>query len=457
MRIMRLFGTDGVRGVVNEDLTPEFVTKLALAVASFFGEGSSVLLGRDARAGSELIQDIVAGVLASSGLRVYDAGLTPTPALQYNVKMRGFEGGVMVTASHNPPQYSGLKVVLSDGIEAPREVEDEIEELFREERFRRVPWRGLSHRKVRLDDVNEFYVKGVLNLVDSERIRGRGFRVVVDAANNVGALTTPQILRSLGVEVLTVNGDLSHQPFREPEPTYENLRYLAGIVDVLKADFAVAHDGDADRAIFVDDLGRYVPGDRSAVLLCKHIAVNRRDSTPRRVVTAVSSSTLIEDVLKDYGVGVTWVKVGSVGIARTMQSLGAMAGFEENGGFMYPPHQFVRDGGVSVVLMLELLSAENSSLSTLYDKLPKRHLVKTKVPLRERGLSDKVIARISQHYSNYTTITVDGVKVVGNNFWFLVRPSGTEPLLRVFVEADNESLADEILKDLLRIISEVLG
>ncbi|MEM2021033.1 MAG: phosphoglucosamine mutase [Zestosphaera sp.] len=453
---MRLFGTDGVRGVVNEDLTPEFVTKLALAVASFFGEGSSVLLGRDARAGSELLQDITAGVLASSGLRVYDAGLTPTPALQYNVKMRGFEGGVMVTASHNPPQYSGLKVVLSDGIEAPREVEEEIEKLFREERFRRVPWRELSHRKTRLDDVNEFYVKGVLDLVDSERMRGREFRVVVDAANNVGALTTPQILRSLGVKVLTVNGDLSPQPFREPEPTYENLKYLAGIVNVLKVDFAIAHDGDADRAIFMDDVGRYIPGDRSAALLCRHIAVNRRDSTPRRVVTAVSSSTLIEDVLKDYGIEVTWVKVGSVGIARTMKSLGAMAGFEENGGFMYPPHQFVRDGGVSVVLMLELLSVENSSLSALYDKLPRKHLVKTKVPLRERDLSDKVIARISQHYNNYRTITIDGVKVLGDNFWFLVRPSGTEPLLRVFVEADTESLANEILKDLLRIISEVL-
>ncbi|MEM0296236.1 MAG: phosphoglucosamine mutase [Zestosphaera sp.] len=454
---MRLFGTDGVRGIVNEDLTPEFVLRLALAIASYFGKGSSILLGRDARAGSDLIHDVVAGALASAGVRVYDAGLTPTPALQYYVSRRGFDGGVMVTASHNPPQYSGIKVVLHDGIEASREVEEEIERLFSEGRFRRTPWRELSHRRTRLEDVNEFYVRGVLSLIDSDRVRSRGFKVVVDAANNVGALTTPHILRGLGVKTLTVNSDLSPQPFREPEPTQENLGYLVEITKSVGADFAVAHDGDADRSIFIDNLGRYVPGDRSATLLCRHIAVNRRDETPKRVVTAVSSSTIIEEVLRRYGIEVTWVRVGSIVIARTMQSLGAMAGFEENGGFMYTPHQLVRDGGMSAALMLELLSAEGLPLGALHDALPKMHLIKTKVPLRDRGLSDEVISRILQHYSDYRAVTVDGVKVVGSNFWFLVRPSGTEPLLRVFVEAETEALAKEILKNLLGIISEVLG
>lgn len=452
---MRLFGTDGVRGVVNEDLKPEFIVRLALAIATYFGSGSSILVGRDARAGSELIQDIVVGVLASSGLRVYDAGLTPTPALQYNVKERGFDGGVMVTASHNPPQYSGVKVVLSDGIEAPREVEERIEEIFAEESFRRVSWKELRHRKTLVDDVNEFYVEGVVKHIDNSKLR-RDLKVVVDPANNVGALTTPRLLRSLGVRVLTVNGDLTHQPFREPEPTQENLEYLSNIVRDVRADFAVAHDGDADRAIFIDDLGRYIPGDRSATLLCKHIVVNRRDNLPRRVVTAVSSSTIIEDLLREYGVEVVWVRVGSIVIARTMQSLGAMAGFEENGGFMYAPHQMVRDGAMTTALMLELLSAEGVSLSELHDRLPRRHLIKTKVPLRDKSLVSSLVEKILLSYSGYRSITIDGVKIVGPDFWFLVRPSGTEPLVRIFVEASDENKANEILKDLLRITSEVL-
>ena len=452
---MKLFGTDGVRGIVNEDLKPEFIVKLALAIATYFGSGSSILVGRDARAGSELIQDIVSGVLTSSGLRVYDAGLTPTPALQYNVKERGFDGGIMITASHNPQQYNGIKVVLSDGIEAPREVEEEIEKIFSEESFRRVPWRELRHRRILVDDVNEFYVEGIAKHIDLSKLR-KTFRVVVDPANNVGALTTPRLLRMLGVHVLTVNSDLTHQPFREPEPLKENLEYLSNIVRDVRADFAVAHDGDADRAIFIDNLGRYISGDRSATLLCKHIITNRRDNLPRRVVTAVSSSTIIEDLLREYGVEVVWVRVGSIAIARTLQKLGGMAGFEENGGFIYPPHQMVRDGAMTTALMLELLGSEGVSLSDLYDKLPKRHLIKTKVPMRDRSLVKNLVDKILLSYENYRSITIDGVKIIGPDFWFLVRPSGTEPIIRVFVEAGDESKANEILKDLLGIINEVL-
>ncbi|MEM2393119.1 MAG: phosphoglucosamine mutase, partial [Zestosphaera sp.] len=176
----------------------------------------------------------------------------------------------------------------------------------------------------------------------------------------------------------------------------------------------------------------------------------------RRVVTAVSSSTIIEDLLREYGVEVVWVRVGSIVIARTMQSLGAMAGFEENGGFMYAPHQMVRDGAMTTALMLELLSAEGVSLSELHDRLPRRHLIKTKVPLRDKSLVSNLVEKILLSYSGYRSITIDGVKIIGPDFWFLVRPSGTEPLVRIFVEASDENKANEILKDLLGITSEVL-
>ncbi len=452
----RLFGTDGVRGIVNEWFTPERALRLGLAIGSYFGEGAEIVVGRDARAGNEFMVRAVMAGLISSGLRVYDAGLLPTPALQYNVRRRWFEGGVMITASHNPPEYVGVKVVLSDGVEAPREVEAEIERAYWEERFRRVSWASLGERVRRLDDAIDFYVDGIASQVDDELIRWREWRVVVDAANNVGALTTPRVLRRLGAKVLTINSDLSHIPYREPEPLPNTLKDTSRIVTAVGADFGVAHDGDADRAIFIDDQGRVMPGDRSAALLCKHIA-KTRPGLPRRVVTAVSSSTLIEEYLRSSGIEVVWTRVGSIVIARKMMEIGALAGFEENGGFMFPPHQYVRDGAMTTALMLEFLARERVKLSEAYDSLPKRYLIKDKLPLPDREVVPKILEAVKSMLEGARFIEVDGVKAIWNGNWVLVRPSGTEPVLRIFVESPTEKEAEELLRKIKLEIMKVLG
>ena len=452
----KLFGTDGVRGVINEWLTPEQVTRLALAIGSFFKEGSKLLVGRDSRAGNSFIIKSVMSALLSTGIKVYYAGLVPTPALQYYVKHHDFDGGIMVTASHNPPEYSGIKVIMSDGIELPREAEKEIEEIYWELRFRRASWSTLVGGVKSVDDVNDFYVRGVLKLLDTEKIRKQGIKVVADPANNVGTLTTPKLLRALGVKVTVINGDLSHVPDRLPEPVPENLNETATIVKALRADLGIAHDGDADRAIFIDDKGRVIPGDRSAVLLCRHIIENRGEREPKKVVTAVSSSTLVEDILCKYGIEVIWTRVGSIDISRTMTSMGAIAGFEENGGFMYPRHQYVRDGAMASGLMLELLSTERKRLSELYDEIPKRYIIKTKVSIKSRKEAFKIIEELKAQYGSRRIIDVDGIKVIGKDYWFLVRPSGTEPVIRVFVESDSEELAKNIYNEIVFTIKDLL-
>ncbi len=453
----KLFGTDGVRGIVNEWLTPEQVTRLALAIGSFFKEGSKLLVGRDARAGNSFIVNSVISALLSTGVKVYYAGLAPTPALQYYVKHHDFDGGVIVTASHNPPEYSGIKVIMDDGIEAPRDAEKEIEAIYWELKFRRPPWNSLSEDVRRVDDVNEYYIKGILELLDIEKIRKQRMKVVVDPGNNVGSLTTPKLLRTLNIKVTVINGDLSHIPDRPPEPLPENLQETVSIVKALKADLGIAHDGDADRAIFIDDRGRVIPGDRSALLLCKHIVKNRGEKEPSRVVTAVSSSTLVEDLLREYGIEVVWTRVGSIDISRTMTSIGALAGFEENGGFMYPRHQYVRDGAMALGLMLEFLSTERRRLSELYDEIPKRHIIKTKIPIKNREEALKAIEALKVQYRSKRVIDVDGIKVIDKNYWFLVRPSGTEPILRIFVESDTEELAKSIYNEIVSTIKDLLG
>jgi len=454
--LQKLFGTDGVRGVVNEDLTPELALKLGMAIGTFFGEGSRILVGRDVRVGGDMIKSAVVAGLLSTGVVVYNAGLAPTPAIQYVVKSEGFDGAVVVTASHNPPQYNGIKVVDSDGIEVSREKEEEIEEIFREQRFRSIKWSSLLHDVKPYPHVIDMYVEAVVSRVDRDLIRSRGFKVVVDPANSVSALTTPRIARELGAKAVTVNGDLD--PLfsgREPEPTLESLKETARVVASVGADLGVAHDGDGDRAIFIDDRGRVIWGDRSAAILAKYL-VEKHPESPRRVYTAVSSSTIVEEYLKNDGVEVVWLKVGSVDIARAMQeNRDALCGFEENGGFMYPPHHYVRDGGMTLALMLELLAKWKRKLSELYDELPRMHAIKTKIPMkREDAL--RVVEKVAEKYRDYRLVTVDGVKVLGDDFWLLVRPSGTEPLLRVMIEAKTEEKARKLLDEVIEIARGVV-
>ncbi len=448
----RLFGTDGVRGVFNVDLTPEVALKLGLAIGSYFGSGSRIIVGNDFRAGSLSLSNAVISGLLSCGIRVYYAGFTPTPALQYYIKEKGFDGGVMITASHNPPQYNGIKVIMDDGIEASREVEKVIEDYYFSLRFKRVKWRYVLNQVYSVHDVNDFYVRGVLKLVDKDLISKRGFKVVADLANNVSSLTTPKLLRELSVKVLTINGDMSHEPYRTPEPNRESLSDLYKVVTAVGADLGLAHDGDADRVIFIDELGNFIPGDYSATLLARYLVERDRDS-PKRVVTAVSSSVVVEEVLKPLGVEVIWTKVGSIGIARLMKRVGALCGFEENGGFMYPKHQYVRDGAMTIALMLEYLAKEKTTLSKALSTIPKYYLIKTKVPMdRERAF--RMVEKVKEVYSKHKYIDIDGVKVFEKDYWFLVRPSGTEPLLRVIVEGRTKGIAEKVLSELMKLIKE---
>jgi len=451
----KLFGTDGVRGVVNEELGPDLALRLGMAIGTFFGEGSRILVGRDVRAGGEMLKSAVIAGLLSAGAVVYDGGSAPTPALQYAVKSEGFDGAVVITASHNPAKYNGIKVIESDGIEASRDSERVIEEILFEQRFSRASWASLIHSVKPYPDVNELYVKAVVDRVDKELIKSKGFKVVIDPANSVASLVSPRIARELGAKVYTINGNLDPMfPGREPEPTPETLRETSRVVVSLGADFGVGHDGDGDRAIFIDDRGRTIWGDRSAVILAKYL-LERDPSSPRKVYTAVSSSTIIEDYLKDYGVEVVWLKVGAIDIARSMQKSGdALCGFEENGGFMYPPHQYVRDGGIALALMLELLAKLGKKLSELYDDLPRMYTIKTKLPM-PRDKAVKAVEQVKEAFKEYRQITIDGVKVLGRDFWLLVRPSGTEPILRIMLEARTEDKARELLDDVLKLVGDV--
>jgi len=449
----KLFGTDGVRGIVNKELTPELVLKLAKAIGTYFGKESKILIGRDARAGGDMLMRVVEAGLLSVGVQVYDGGMAATPALQYAVKTLGYDAGVIVTASHNPAPYNGIKVIDRDGIEVRREKENEIEEIYFSERFNTQEWSALTNEVKKEDKVIDIYVKGVLSHVDIEKVAKKHYTVLIDSANSVGGLSTPLVARGLGCKIYTLNGNVDPLfPARQPEPTFDSLKETANVAKTLKADLTVTHDGDADRAIFIDSEGRIQWGDRSAALLSYWTHV-KNPRASNKVVTAVSSSSLVEEYLSKFGIEVIWTKVGSVDIAHRVQDEKALAGFEENGGFMYPPHQYVRDGAMSFALMLELMAEENVSSAELFDRLPKYYLVKTKVELKP-GYDVNVLYSklISIYQGKGKMLTIDGVKVITNDYWFLVRKSGTEPIIRILVEAKDEEKANNIAQELKSIV-----
>ncbi len=455
----RLFGTDGVRGRVFDQLTPQLALKLGLAVGSFLGEGAMVLVGRDARAGGDAILRAVTAGLLAAGARVKvvsQGGLIPTPALQYAVKSLGYDAGVMVTASHNPPEYNGVKVIGPLGIEMDRESERRIEEIFFEERFRLLPWSRALHEAGTETRAHQAYIDSVVKNVDAPLIRSKGYRVLVDCANNVSALTVPEILRRLGVKAYTLACNPTPIPYREPEPTPETLREAAAIVKSLNLDLGVGHDGDGDRAIIIDETGEAWWGDRTGALLSAYIAEHKLPDAPRRVVTAVSSSRVVSDYLEPRGIKVEWTPVGSINISYRLLEEGGLAGFEENGGFIYPPHLLARDGGMTLALFLEMMARENARASQLFARLPRYYPIKLKIPMpRDKAL--KVVEKVKQLYTGkpgVRLVTVDGVRVEAEDYWFLVRPSGTEPVLRIMVEARSRERAEEIAQTLKRLAAE---
>jgi len=444
----RLFGTNGVRFVpgVSHDL--DFVISLSEAVGTYFGEGE-ILLGQDGRTSSPALANAAVSGLMSSGRNVAEAGVVPTPALQYAVKAMGYKGGVMITASHNPPQYNGIKVVGQDGVEVPRLDEQRIEKVFFDGSQNRADWKSIGVARQE-PSVVRAYINGIASRVNPKLISERKFTVVMDLGNGAQCVAAPYLVESLGCKLITLNSILDGGfPGRGPEPTPSTLGDLSQAVKAVGADLGVAYDGDGDRSIFCDESGRILWGDQSGCLIADYLMERNQDST---VVTTVSSTQAIELVAKKRGGKVIRTKVGSVDVSRAMLERKALLGFEENGGFLYSPHIAVRDGGMTTALMLECLAARGMAFSkTLAFAVPKFFQAKTKLEIDKRKVAQ--IMKAVERQAKGEVERIDGLKIwTDAKSWALVRPSGTEPIIRVFAESDSEAKADALLKKFVRVV-----
>ena len=447
-----LFGTNGIRGVVNKDLTPELITKLGVAIGTYFNNGE-VLLGSDTRTSNSIFSKGMIAGLASAGTHVYDTGLAPTPAIQFAVKHYQMDGAVIITASHNPPDYNGVKVVASDGVEIPREDEIKIEEIFHEERFTRKSWDKLGIIS-NFSGVITTYKEAVKSHVDVTSIKNKHFKVVVDPINSVGGLVTPYLLRELGCDVTTINADLDgHFQGRLPEPKPDTLQKLEACVKTFGADLGIAHDGDADRCIFVDEKGSVCLGDKSGAVIIDYVLEKHPNSV---VVTSLSSSKIVEDVVLRRNSKIRWTKVGSTQVSREMLELNSIISMEDNGGIFYGPHHPVRDGAMAALLMLEILAKRDKPLSELVAALPQYYIIKERLNCPNE-LKSRILEKLLEETNGYTRITIDGVKLFFDDGSLLLRPSGTESVYRIYAEAKLERRARELADWGLSLVKKASG
>lgn len=439
----RLFGTNGIRKIVNKELTPEFAAKIGEAIGSFFRQGN-ILIGYDGRKSNIMLVNAVTSGLLSTGCKVYDGGMAPTPCIQYAVGNHKMDGGVMVTASHNPPEYNGIKVMWNDGVEITSRQEREIEDLFFKERIRLASWECIKQR-FSLPGLLDEYRESIKRHINVAEIRKRHYHIVVDAGNGVASLVIPYLARDLGCKVTTINGDIDGTfPGRMPEPKPENLGSLAATITAIGADIGVAFDGDADRSIFVDDEGKVQWGDRSFALIEEDFLMMNQGET---IVTPVSSSQVVKDIAEKYEGRLVWTKVGSIIVSHTMKRLKAKLGGEENGGVFYGPHQPVRDGAMSTALILSIMAKADETLSELFEALPRYYLVKDKVvcPTEQKI---NVFKTLNEEVNHLNPERIDGVKLwFPDNSSILIRPSGTEPIYRFYAEAKTKEKAVKLVKE----------
>ncbi len=439
---MKLFGTNGVRGIANKELTTDMALVLGKSLGTYMqrhNSGLRVAVGRDTRISGDMLKSAAIAGLLSTGLEVTDIGVLPVPALQYYVRSHA-NAGVMITASHNPREYNGLKIVAGDGTEFSRSGEAEVEDIYFSQQFHAAEWDQTGSFS-RDSTAIRTYMDGITSLVDVDLIRNAGLTVVVDPGCGASCGVSPLLLRQLGCKVITLNAQPDGTfPGRAPEPTKEALTDLMNMVKASGADLGVAHDGDADRVAFVDEMGEFLDEEDLLAIMAGHVLSHKKG----KVVTPVSSSLRIRDVTESMGSELIWTAVGSIDVARKMIDTGAVFGGEGNGGLIFPEFQYCRDGAMTAARMLEIL-AGGRKLSELKSGLPVYHNIKTKI--RCSNLEDvvkKVASALKEQDQNVDN--TDGLKVWYPDGWILIRPSGTEPIIRIYAESKSLDRVRELME-----------
>jgi len=431
----------GVRGVVGDSLTPKLLTRFAQAFGTHTGSGT-IVIGRDPRTSGEMVKHAVVAGILSTGNRVLDIGVCPVPTVQLQVRHRRAQGGIAITASHNPAEWNALKFIGSSGLFLDAGQARELLDIYHQGEYTRVG--GAELRTVeQIEGATDLHIKKILDVLGPLPQTPRKLRVVLDSCNGAGSLVGPKLIEALGAEVIRLNTTPDGSFPRPAEPLAENLGDLCRLVKEHQADVGFAQDMDADRLAIVSDQGEAIGEDYTLVLAMLYVLGREKGA----VVANLSTTSALQDVAKKFDCPVFLTKIGEVNVTDAMQLHNAVIGGEGNGGVIYPRINFARDSLVGMALVLHLLADSGKSVSELLETVPRYSIVKEKMACPSDRIA-AVLRMVRQQFAEFQMDTRDGVKVLTSEGWFLVRGSNTEPIIRVVAEAKSEDRAREMVSDL---------
>lgn len=430
----------GVRGVIGDSLTPALLTRFAQAFGTHTGAGT-IVIGRDPRTSGEMVKHaVIAGVL-SSGSRVVDIGMCPVPTVQLQVRQRHAQGGIAITASHNPPEWNALKFIGPAGLFLDAGQARELLDIYHQGEYTKVS--GSEIRNVEeVEGATDAHIKAVLDALGRLPKTEKPLRVVLDSCNGAGSIVGPKLLEALGADVVPINVTPDGSFPRPAEPIAENLGALRDAVREHNADVGFAQDMDADRLAIVSEKGEPIGEDYTLALASLYIL--QRERGP--VVANLSTTSALDDVAQQFGCPVFRTKIGEVNVTDCMRQQNAVIGGEGNGGVIYPRINFGRDSLVGMALVLHLLAESGKSVSELLETFPRYSIVKEKMDCSSQRIP-RVLRMLRQEYAQFPVDTRDGVKVMLSDGWFLVRGSNTEPIIRIVAEARSEEKARKMVSD----------
>jgi len=448
----KLFGTSGVRGIVNVFLTPELACKVGMATASV-SEAKKALVARDTRVTGPLIEAALVSGLSACGVNTCKIGVVPTPVLAYLTKTLAADVGFMITASHNPPQYNGIKIFSSDSVSYTDELQSAVEKRIAEGNYELADWRAIGETTV--SDESRRY----LDMARTAAKPKKRWRVVVDPGCGAAFSIAPTALREVGCEVIALNAHPDgFFPARSSEPTKESLAGLSRIVEATDADMGVGFDGDGDRVAFIDDKGGFVDFDRALAAFSSFVVGKNNGGT---VVTTVEASMCLERMVEAAGGNVVRTKVGDVFVAESIQRVGAVFGGEPCGAWVHPNYHYCPDGPLSAVLFLNALEGTGKSMSEFIGEVPQFITLREKLTC-ENDMKKRVLTSIEKNIEHAFPAfkdlsTIDGVRIAVEEGWLLIRPSGTEPVIRITVEGESLEAARDIMERGKAVIHSALG
>ena len=439
-----------MRGVVGQSLTPKLLTRFAQAFGTHTGSGT-IVIGRDPRTSGEMVKHaVVAGVL-STGSRVIDIGVCPVPTVQLQVRHRRAQGGIAITASHNPAEWNALKFIGPSGLFLDAGQARELLDIYHQGQYTKVG--GADIRTVEeVAGATDLHIKSILDVLGPLPKTEKKLRVVLDSCNGAGSIVGPKLIEALGAEVIPLNVTPDGSFPRPAEPVPENLGELCRAVKEHQADIGFAQDMDADRLAIVSDQGVPIGEDYTLVLATLHVL--GREKGP--VVANLSTTSAVADVAKRFGCEVFLTKIGEVNVTDAMRQHGAVIGGEGNGGVIYPRINFARDSLVGMALVLHLLAESGKNVTELLDTIPRYVIVKEKMACPSQRIPI-VLRMLRQEFAKFPLDTRDGVKVIMPDGWFLVRGSNTEPIIRIVAEATSEAEARRMVAELYQQVAGWAG